>query len=78
MSASVYFPESLDTIGENIKEVKTRVCQLSLLEKEMLRIKIIAKGEELTGIKRKLFFWAVELGEEYDVIGKSAYGTILN
>jgi long-chain acyl-CoA synthetase len=32
----------------------------------------MAKGEELTGVKRKLFFWAISLGEEYDVLGKSA------
>lgn len=73
MSASVYFAESLDTIGENIKEVKPHVFTAVPRLLEKVFDKIIAKGEELTGIKRKLFFWAVELGEEYDVIGKSAW-----
>lgn len=73
MSASVYFAESLDTIGENIKEVKPDVFTAVPRLLEKVFDKIIAKGEELTGIKRKLFFWAVELGEEYDVIGKSAW-----
>jgi len=65
---SIYYAESLDTIGENLKEVCpdgfTTVPRL--LEK--MFAKIMMKGEELTGIKRKLFFWAVALGEKYDNI----------
>lgn len=70
---SVYFAESMDTIGDNLREVKPNVFTAvpRLLEKVYDRI--IAKGEELTGIKRKLFFWAVEVGEEYDVKGKSGW-----
>lgn len=63
---SIYYAESLETIGENLKEVQpdgfTTVPRL--LEK--VYEKIMAKGNELTGIKRKLFYWSVELGEKYD------------
>lgn len=63
---SIYYAESLDTIGENLKEVQpdgfTTVPRL--LEKVFE--KIMAKGGELTGTKRKLFFWAVSLAEKYD------------
>lgn len=63
---SIYYAESLDTIGENLREVKpdgfTTVPRL--LEKVFERI--MAKGNELTGIKRKLFFWSVSLAEKYD------------
>jgi long-chain acyl-CoA synthetase len=63
---SIYYAESLETIGDNLKEVKpdgfTTVPRL--LEKVFE--KIMAKGNELTGVKRKLFFWAVALGEKYD------------
>ena len=63
---SIYYAESMDTIGENIKEVKpdgfTTVPRL--LEK--VYEKIMAKGNELTGIKRKLFYWSVALAEQYD------------
>lgn len=63
---SIYYAESLDTIGENLKEIKpdgfTTVPRL--LEKVFE--KIMAKGGELTGTKRKLFFWAVDLAEKYD------------
>ncbi len=63
---SIYYAESLETIGDNLREVKpdgfTTVPRL--LEKVFERI--MAKGAELTGIKRKLFFWAVDLAEKYD------------
>lgn len=63
---SIYYAESLDTIGDNIREVKPFgfTCVPRLLEKVYERI--MAKGNELTGIKRKLFYWAVALGEKYD------------
>jgi len=56
----------MDTIGANLQEVKPDVFTTvpRLLEKVYERI--MAKGIELTGIKRKLFFWAVELGKKYD------------
>lgn len=63
---SIYYAESLETIGDNLREVKpdgfTTVPRL--LEKVFERI--MSKGNELTGIKRKLFFWAVDLAEKYD------------
>jgi len=62
----IYYAESLETIGDNLKEIKpdgfTTVPRL--LEKVFE--KIMAKGAELTGAKRKLFFWAVDLAEKYD------------
>lgn len=62
----IYYAESLETIGDNIREVKPFgfSCVPRLLEK--VYEKIMLKGHELTGIKRKLFFWAVSLGERYD------------
>ncbi|MDQ6812477.1 MAG: long-chain fatty acid--CoA ligase, partial [Bacteroidota bacterium] len=63
---SIYYAESLDTIADNLREIKpdgfTTVPRL--LEKVFE--KIMAKGNELTGAKRKLFFWAVGLAEKYD------------
>lgn len=70
---SIYFAESLEKIGENIKEVKPQVFTAVPRLLEKVFDKIMTKGDELTGIKRKLFFWAVALGEEYDVKGKSAW-----
>ncbi len=70
---AVYFAESMDTIGDNLKEVKPQVFTAVPRLLEKVYDKIMAKGEALTGIKRKLFFWAVALGDEYDVKGKSAW-----
>ena len=69
LGASVYFAESLDTIGENIKEVKPHVFTAVPRLLEKVYDKIITKGSELTGIKHKLFFWAVELAKDYNPQG---------
>lgn len=67
----VYYAESMETIGENLKEVQpagfTTVPRL--LEKVFE--KIMSKGHEQTGIKKKLFFWAVDLGLKYDNLKNS-------
>ncbi len=73
IGASIHFAESLDTIGENIKEVKPEVFTAVPRLIEKVFEKIMAKGEELTGLKRTLFFWAVKLAEEYEVSGKSIW-----
>jgi len=64
---SVYYAESLDTVGENLREVKPNLFSTvpRLLEKVYERI--INKGKELTGVKKKLFFWAVSVGNRYEV-----------
>lgn len=63
---SIYYAESLETIAANLKEVQpTMFCTVPrLLEKTYE--KIMAKGAELTGIKRKLFDWSVRLANDYD------------
>ncbi len=68
-SVSIYFAESIDKLSENITEVKPTVFSVvpRLLEKVYDRI--IEKGSALTGIKRKLFFWAVDLGLRYEPYG---------
>lgn len=63
---SIYYAENMDTIGANLKEVKPLVFTVvpRLLEKVYERI--MATGLELKGIKRALFFWALELGKKFD------------
>ncbi|MBC7552602.1 MAG: long-chain fatty acid--CoA ligase [Taibaiella sp.] len=69
---SVYYAESMDTIGLNLKEVKPLVFTTvpRLLEKVYERI--MNTGLELTGIKRALFFWALNLGKKFDNIEKGS------
>jgi len=73
IGCSIHFAESMDTIGENIKEVKPDVFSAVPRLIEKVFDKIMAKGEDLKGVKRSLFFWAVDVAEEYDVVGKSAF-----
>lgn len=73
IGCSIHFAESMDTIGDNIREVKPDVFTAVPRLIEKVFDKIMAKGDELTGIKRRLFFWAVSLGEEYDVVGKGLW-----
>ncbi len=62
---SIYYAESMETIGENLKEVKPDMFSTVPRLLEKVYDKIYAKGLELTGIKRKLFFWALELGHQF-------------
>ncbi len=71
LGCSIHYAESMDTIGENIKEVKPEVFTAVPRLIEKVFDKIMAKGDELTGIKRALFFWAVRVAEEYKVVGRS-------
>lgn len=70
---SVYYAESMETIAENLKEVQPAlfVTVPRLLEK--VYEKIMNTGSSLTGVKRKLFFWAVALGDKYDTRNRSAW-----
>jgi long-chain acyl-CoA synthetase len=62
----IYYAESLETIGDNLKEVKPHVFTTVPRLLEKVYDKIMAKGAALTGVKRKLFDWAVKLGLKYD------------
>ena len=65
--SSIYYAESMDTIGENLKEVQPQmfVTVPRLLEKVYDRI--MHKGSELTGVKKKLFFWAHDLAARFEI-----------
>ncbi len=64
---SIYYAENLGTIAENLKEVRPHVfiSVPRLLERTYDRI--INKGRELSGIKKKIFFWAVNMGLKYKI-----------
>jgi len=64
---SIYYAESIDTVADNLKEVQPHFFTTvpRLLEKVYERI--VSKGNELSGIQHKLFFWALNLGLNYDV-----------
>ena len=66
MGYSIYYAENLETIGDNLKEVQPHLFNTVPRLLEKVYDKIVAKGYELTGVKKKLFFWALELGLRND------------
>ncbi|MFM2213688.1 MAG: hypothetical protein RL427_951 [Bacteroidota bacterium] len=72
-SCSIYFGESIEKIGDNVKEVRPTVMTGVPRLIEKVYEKIIAKGSELSGIKKKLFFWAVEVGQRYEPYGANGW-----
>jgi long-chain acyl-CoA synthetase len=66
---SVYFGESIEKVGDNIKEVKPNVMSAVPRLIEKVYDKIYAKGTELSGLKKVLFFWAINLGLRYEPYG---------
>ena len=73
MGFEVYFAESLDKLVENLQEVKPVFLPIVPRLLEKIFDKIIAKGNELSGIKRSLFFWAVRLAETTELGQKRGF-----
>lgn len=67
-SVSVYYAESIETIGEDLKDVKPHIFGTVPRLLEKVYDKIVAKGNDLSGVKKLLFFWALRLGLKYDPI----------
>ena len=70
---TVYFAESLETIGANAQEIKPNLMSVVPRLLEKVFNKIYAKGSELKGLKKLLFFWAINLGEKYEPYGKNGF-----
>lgn len=70
---SVYFAESIEKLSENAQEIKPNVMTAVPRLYEKIYDKIILKGEALSGIKKALFFWAVNLGLNYKPNGENGW-----
>lgn len=68
----IYFAESLETISENLKDIQPQIMTAVPRLYEKVYDKIFAKGKELKGLKKALFYWAVDIGLQYTVIGKKS------
>ena len=66
---SIYYARSLETLGDDLKIIQPTIMPTVPRLLEKVYDKIIAKGSELSGIKNKLFFWAVELGLKHEYNG---------
>ncbi len=70
---SIYYAESMGTIVQDIKEVGPQVFNSVPRLLERVYDKIVGKGKDLPGIKKRLFFWAVDLGFKYKPTGNGAF-----
>lgn len=73
LGISVYYAQSMDTIVADMQDVKPHCFTTvpRLLEKVYDRI--VAKGSELTGIKKGIFYWALDLGLKYEMDGANGW-----
>lgn len=65
--ASIHYAESLENLGDNIREVRPHMFTTVPRLLEKVYEKILSKGMELKGVKKSLFFWSLRLGEKFDI-----------
>lgn len=70
---SIYYAESMESIADNLKEIKPNIFVTVPRLLEKVYDKIVGKGSDLTGIKRALFFWALDLGLRYELHGANGW-----
>ena len=73
LGISIYYAENLGTIVDNIKEIKPEIMSTVPRLLEKVYDKIIMKGRKLTGIKKMIFFWSVNLGLRYELDGANGW-----
>lgn len=71
--ACIYYAENMGTIAANLKEIKATGFDAVPRILEKIYDSVIAKGRTLTGMKKKLFFWAVNLGLKYNPHGENGW-----
>lgn len=69
----IYFAESIEKMSENLKEIKPTVMTAVPRLYEKVFDSIMAKGSELNGIKKMMFYWAVDLGLKYEPYRKNGW-----
>jgi len=67
LGISIYYAESIDAIGDNLKEVKPEIFVVVPRVLEKIFDKVLAVGNSLKGFKKKLFFWSVDLGVHFEM-----------
>lgn len=71
LGVEVYFAESIEKIGDTIREVKPHFLAVVPRLLEKIFDKIVEKGSNLTRFKKSLFFWAISLAEKYEPYNKN-------
>jgi long-chain acyl-CoA synthetase len=71
--ASIYYAQNMGTIADDLKDVKPHTFGTVPRILEKIYDKVVQRGEALEGMKKKMFFWALKLGHEYNVEGKGPW-----
>ncbi|MEA1876515.1 MAG: long-chain fatty acid--CoA ligase [Bacteroidota bacterium] len=71
--SSIYYAENMGTIAANMKEIQADGFDTVPRILEKIFDSVIAKGNKLTGMKKKIFFWAVKLGLQYKLEGDRSW-----
>ena len=69
----IYYAESIEKLGDNLKEVKPHFIPVVPRLLEKIYDKIVDKGSNLKGLKRLLFFWSLNLGKRYGPYQKNGW-----
>jgi long-chain acyl-CoA synthetase len=70
---SVYYVENMGTVSEAVKEVKPHIFNTVPRLLEKIYDNILAKGRNLSWVKKTIFFWAVSLGLRFRLHKNSAF-----
>jgi long-chain acyl-CoA synthetase len=76
LGVSIYYAENMGAIADNLRELKPEMFTTVPRLLEKVYDKIMNKGRKLKGIQKSIFFWAVNLGLNYDLSGKSTFYTL--
>ncbi|WP_298262404.1 long-chain fatty acid--CoA ligase [uncultured Lutibacter sp.] len=73
MGFEIYFAESVDKLGDNLKEVQPHFIPVVPRLLEKIYDKIVDKGSDLKGLKKLMFYWALDLGKHYEPYHKNGW-----
>jgi long-chain acyl-CoA synthetase len=71
--SSIYYAENMGTIAANMSEIRPDGFDAVPRVLEKFYDVIISKGNRLKGIKKSLFFWAVNLGLKYKPFSENGW-----
>jgi long-chain acyl-CoA synthetase len=72
----IYYVGNLTQIISSIKEIKPHIFSAVPRLLEKVYDGFVAKGKELTGVKKKLYFWAFKLTEQFEF--NKNYGPLMS
>jgi len=68
---SIFYAESMDTIGPNLREVQPSLFTAVPRLLEKVFEKILVEGKKLTGIKSKIFLWSIKIAGQFELQNQS-------